>query len=486
MKNYILLLMVLSLGLSSCSDEWMGDVLPTDNELAGEAFKSVKDGRNAVNGVFSLMQHQEYYGADHIVYGDLKAIDVQSKRIGARDDQMYLYRETTEASATGMWTRPYKCLVSVNNALENLDQMVAKGEDEVLRKAEIEANFYALRGLIHFDLLKIYSRIPAAVEGDVAKQLGVVYANRIIDKSEKPTRENLQESYDLVINDLNKAIELMPDFEKMEKKSATEGWFSLNATKALLARVYLFNGQNQKAYDLAKEVIDSNAYALVPYGQYKASWTSAFNNSEAILTLINTDEDNTSREGVGNLWHPKGYNTMVFTNSFLNEINSNPKDDRINAIYKNEIKKKEVVVSVEYISLKYPEQYAYKARLIRLSEMYFIAAEAIYKVNNANAAEAAGLINEVLAERLDESDVLDASDINIERIVLEKRKEFVGEGMTFFDLMRNRMDVVRTGEGHLAGAPEEVKHNDFRTIQPIPRLELNVNTEIQQNPDYAI
>jgi CTP:phosphocholine cytidylyltransferase-like protein len=480
MKRYILMLgALLSLGMISCSEDWMGDVIPTDKLEDDQAFNTVKDGRNAVNGVLSLMQDEEYYGANYIVYGDLKAIDVRSSVINKRDDNMYRYTETTEAGNSGMWTQPYKCLVSVNNAIANLDKMVPDGDAEKVQKTEIEANFYALRGLIHFDLLKIYSRIPTSV-ANPASELGVVHADHVITKDEQPDRKNLAEGYAFVISDLKKAIELMP------AAANTEGWFNKTAVKALLARVYLFNGDNQLAYDMAKEVIGDANFSLVPYGDYKSSWTNTYNNKEALFTLINTDDDNPSREGIGYLWSKTGYSTMMITMSFKDLLYANANDDRIKAIEEDVQKDKDGnVTGTDYLCLKYPDEFANKLHLIRLSEMYFIAAEAIYKVGAGNAAEAATLINTVIKERTDEENVLVAGDINIDRIISEKRKEFIGEGHTFFDLMRNKKDVVRTGDDHLVVAPKTIKYDDFKTIQPIPRLELNVNNNIQQNPGYA-
>lgn len=482
MKRYIIMLgALLSLGMMSCSEEWMGDVIPTDKLEDNQAFNTVKDGRNAVNGVLSLMQSSSYYGANYIVYGDLKATDVRSSAINKRDDEMYRYTETTEAGNSSMWTQPYKCLVSVNNAIANLEKMVPDGDKETLQKSEIEANFYALRGLIHFDLLKIFARVPSSVDNP-AEELGIVHADHVITKDEQPARKNLAEGYAFVISDLKKAIEIMPDenTEGWKVEWAMEGWFNKTAAKALLARVYLFNGDNQLAYDLAKEVIADSNYSLVPFGDYQASWTSAYNNKEALFSLINTDDDNPNREGIGYLWSKGGYSSMMITLSFKDLLYSNANDDRINAIEEDNTDS-----GIDYLCIKYPDEFANNLHLIRLSEMYFTAAEAIYKVNAGNAAEAATLINTVIEARTNESDVLAAGDINIDRIITEKRKEFIGEGHAFFDLMRNKKDVVRTGDDHLVVAPMNITYNDFKTIQPIPRLELNVNDNIQQNPGYA-
>jgi len=426
------------------------------------------------------MQDEDYYGADYIVYGDLKAMDVRTYISGKRDAAMYNYTETTEAATSSMWVRPYKCLVSVNNAIANLDKLTADNDADKLAKTEIEANFYALRGLIHFDLLKAFSRIPTAVSEDLTTLLGVVHADHVITKTEKPVRENLKASYDFVISDLKNAMDLMP------ATAATDGWFSKDAVKALLSRVYLYNGDNQLAYNLAQEVIGNTDYSLVPFGEYQESWTNSYSNKESIFSLINTEEDNASREGIGYLWSPTGYSSMAITASFNTILSATATDDRLNAI-KTIVEKNDdgEVTKTDYLSLKYPDANYNRIHLIRLSEMYFIAAEAIYKVNAGNAAEAATLINTVLKQRTDVDNTLVASDITIDRILLERRKEFVGEGMTFFDYMRNKKDIVRVGADHLATAPLNIKFDDFKTIQPIPRIELNVNKNIQQNPGYA-
>ncbi|MFA8433753.1 MAG: RagB/SusD family nutrient uptake outer membrane protein [Marinifilaceae bacterium] len=467
MKKYIVLAAAaMSLGLGSCSEDWISDVVPTDKIDSNDALNTLKDGRNAVNGVLSLMQDEDYYGASFIVYGDLKGPDVMSTATNKRNISMYRYTETTEASPSAMWSRPYKCLVSVNNALQNIDKIEVVSDEEKAQKAEIEANFIALRALIHFDLLKVHSRIPTAVAGDLKAELGVVLADRVITKDEQPERANLFDSYKFVMDDLKAAIKLMP------ASASTNGWFTQNAVKALYARVALYRGEYQTAYDLANEVIDSKAYSLIPSGDYVESWTNAYNNSEAILTLINTEEDNASREGIGYLWAETGYNTMNVAKSLIDVLKADASDER------------SAVVNDKKILLKYPDPNFNNILLIRLSEMYFIAAEAALELKKPNS-EVAKYINAVLAKRTNEKTALADADVNIDRILLEKRKEFVGEGQTFFDLIRNKRDIVRVGDDHLGSAPTEIKYDAYNTILPIPRNELNSNKNIQQNPVYA-
>lgn len=85
------------------------------------------------------------------------------------------------------------------------------------------------------------------------------------------------------------------------------------------------------------------------------------------------------------------------------------------------------------------------------------------------------------------------SDATLARIIIERRKELVGEGQRFFDAMRNNETVIRytseTDKGfHYSLDPESQKFDRtyFRAILPIPASETDANPSIakQQNPGY--
>jgi len=469
MKKHILFLGALvALILSSCGEEWMTDVVPTNKIDPEEAFNVLSDGRNALNGVYSLMQESDYQGGSFIMYGTLKGIDVRSTDMNSRRIDYYRFVETTENVASNFWVEPYICLASINNGIDNIDKLSTSTASEEEQKKEIKANFYALRALCHFDLLKIYSRIPASLSGDPKNELGVVHADHVISKDEKPMRKNLAESYTFIINDLLEAIKVMPEGAK------TPGWFSKDAMKGLLARIYLYNGDNSEAYTMAKEVITAGNYSLIEKGNYATSWGKN-SNPEAMLSIINTEEDNAGRGSVGYQWGDQD-NAFRITTSFMEIMNENADDDRLSVIVER--------TDDEYVTNKFPNAYDNDLHLIRLSEMYFIAAEAVFKAE-ANKTEAANLINLVIEKRTGVENTIAEDDVTLERIVLEKRKEFVGEGHAMFDLVRNKMDIVRTGDDHLIDAPLLIEHDDEnKVVLPIPLTELNANENIQQNPTY--
>lgn len=81
--------------------------------------------------------------------------------------------------------------------------------------------------------------------------------------------------------------------------------------------------------------------------------------------------------------------------------------------------------------------------LMRVEEMYFIVAEA---AAHQNAAEGKAQLESFMQTYRDANYVCSANDI-IDEIILQKRIEFWGEGITFFDIKRLNMSVTRGYEG---------------------------------------
>ncbi|MNT63902.1 SusD family protein [compost metagenome] len=116
--------------------------------------------------------------------------------------------------------------------------------------------------------------------------------------------------------------------------------------------------------------------------------------------------------------------------------------------------------------------------------MYLIEAEAEARLNNEPAAKQALL---AIQQRAGVATVVSTNTGNalIEEILLERNKELYGEGHKFFDLLRTKKGVDRTGSTvhwKIVNFPS----GDNRLVSPIPQLELDANPVLkpQQNPGY--
>jgi len=91
-----------------------------------------------------------------------------------------------------------------------------------------------------------------------------------------------------------------------------------------------------------------------------------------------------------------------------------------------------------------------------------------------------------IVERADPTATADLVDITLDRILLERRMELVAEGHRFFDLVRNKRNIVRKSCARVwdITTPLEIEYDNYKAIFPIPIDELQVNDQIKQNPGY--
>ncbi|HEY9262084.1 RagB/SusD family nutrient uptake outer membrane protein [Chitinophaga sp.] len=132
------------------------------------------------------------------------------------------------------------------------------------------------------------------------------------------------------------------------------------------------------------------------------------------------------------------------------------------------------------------EQSARDAFIIRLAEMYLIAAEAQF--NLSNAAKAADYIN-VIRKRAaipgqEAAMEITAADISLDFILDERARELAGEQLRWFDLKR----TGKLGERIALHNPDAAKYfQSFHTVRPIPQNQIDAvsnKEEFKQNDKY--
>ena len=122
--------------------------------------------------------------------------------------------------------------------------------------------------------------------------------------------------------------------------------------------------------------------------------------------------------------------------------------------------------------------------VLRLSEVYLIAAEAAVK--DGDVANAEKYLNKIV-ERANPAATVATDGVNLDRILTERRKELMAEGHRFFDLIRNKRDIVRKMSVRVFdpnGTPLFIGWQDYRILFPIPIDEINANPNITQNPEW--
>ena len=97
---------------------------------------------------------------------------------------------------------------------------------------------------------------------------------------------------------------------------------------------------------------------------------------------------------------------------------------------------------------------------------------------------------DAIVKRANPANTVVGSTVTLERVIKERRKEFVGEGHRMFDALRNNETITRVGGWHIANLiPEVTSYNRdyFHSVLPIPRYEIDANPSLrdQQNPGYS-
>jgi len=469
----IFLILALAVGFTACSEDWL-EVEPSSSMSPDAAFTNIDDAENALLGVYNALWTRDnnatYYGADMFTFGDVKGDDVRAARPGARVATQYNYTESPEASTWGFWNRPFVGLLNVTTLIERAGQMEDISQADQDKLDQIIGQAYALRALFHFDLVRIYGRMPN--NGNPATDLGVPVIDRVVHPTENVTRNTVEEVYTQIFNDIELAIEMLPANNPAD--GTIGGW----AAKALGARMYLYYQDYDRALELAEDVINNGPYTLYSYEEYANVW-SQDNTSESIFEIMFNAQQNSDREGLGYLWDITGYNDLSLTNSFLEFFTEDTEDVRLQ-ILADDPEQGENALLMKFPGKNGGSPRINNHRVIRLAEVYLIAAEAALMNNNQEVAD--NMIKELYDERTNRDN--DITDVDLDRILEERRRELVGEGHRFFDLMRTGNPVIRTGDDQWTSL-NEITPDNFRVIQPIPQTEIDANPEMEQNPNYG-
>ncbi|MCA5005637.1 RagB/SusD family nutrient uptake outer membrane protein [Sphingobacterium bovistauri] len=454
MKKNILLKLTFVLGcfsfLTSC-DKYL-DIQPEDKILETQLFSSKQGINSVLNGLYISL-------ADNMLYGDnltLSTIEVLAQRYNVPTTHnlnkiaTYAYNEEPAKSRLeNIWTRSYSLILNTNTFLENLNKY--KGTLDAENEAILKGEAYAIRAFLHFDLLRLFG--PRYSTSDSTANSLPYY-----EKSQNTVNPLLpaNDYVDLVLNDLNLAEELLKadpittgqiiDFSDEGVNSFVNTnrnyRFNYYAVKALKARVLLYRGNKVEALNYANEVISVSS--LFP-------WTTSQN---ALSEKQNPDRVFTSEMIIG-VMNTQLYNryTALFDPS-VNDFNIlAPIESRINTVFENNENdyrfnlnwvRPSTGVKTYKTFLKYADivdknkSFRYTIPLIKISEMYYIAAEC-----QTVSANGIALLNTVRANR-GLLPLAANANINTE-LQKEYQKDFFGEGQLFYYYKRRNTTSTVNG-----------------------------------------
>lgn len=448
MKYIYKILLGLSLGwvlftLSSC-EEWL-DVKPKTQIDSKELFETENGFKEALAGVYTAMTNDTLYGKE-LTFGFNDAI-AQQWDISNTSHEYFSVRVMNfedikaEEKIKNIWSKAYNAIANVNALLEVIDskQSVFLGENYNLIKGEA----LALRAYLHFDMLRLFSDVNFTEGGEKY----IPYVNKLI--AGLTVKNNSKAISEKVIKDLEDAATLLANDPVKAGITSADPYlanrqYHMNyyAVKGLMARVYLYSGNKTAAFAAAEEVISTQKNnGLFPWVKsdditrsekekrdrtFSTEHLFALNIvklKDYIEDYFRAIENNLlTRQSVAEIY--EGY--AEYRNEYLFET-SGTEADVPSKLWQLDSDKEGL-----------PKKH--RMPMIRVSEMYYIAAEANIETPNV----AVEYLNEVRRHRGIDTDLpttLNTSEVLLE-IEKEYKKEFICEGQLFFFYKRNNYTAI--------------------------------------------
>lgn len=477
----IAVLVIIVSALAGCKKDFLVEVprLSQSNELSLSSYEGLK---NATVGAYSLLCSQNWYGAGFVITSDLKGGNAKRGPLNSgRYVNEYLWNNNPSATS-GLWDDGYSTIARANNVINTINGGFSEIGVSKSNLNQLKGECYFLRALSHWDLVRMYAQPYIAGIGNPGVPVVLITENGY------PKRNTVGEVYTRVVADLDSARILLTT---SNPRGTDRAWATSWAAKALLAKVYLYMGQWQKAADMATDVIANSGLTLFTAAKYTTwdkggYWGSGGAGSEIIFQVdgsqLNTDQG--FWEAISYMVSPVGYGDIATSNDLLSLYEAG---DVRELLFVNPAS-----FPSDYWTLKYPGRLGstppldFNTPVLRLAEMYLIRAEAL--LNGATRAGVTAL-SDYNAIRTQRGLTAAAVAPTLADIYKERRRELCFEGNELFDLSRTQRSLTRVDfNGSLnknvpyvvSGTPVQ----NYLWAMPIPQAEVDANSNMVQNPQY--
>jgi hypothetical protein len=358
-----------------------------------------------------------------------------------------------------LYAGPYQMIQTANFVIEKTDALQLTNP----RKTSIIAEAKFLRALAHFYTLRLFGQF-----WDINSKYGI----ELKTKPNLPivARANVKASYDLILSDLDEAIQNCPPYAI----GAPKGYATNLAAKALKSRVLLYKKDYTGAASLAKEVMAGPAVLTSNF--LNMFQVEKYNSDEVILAGINLANDSDTN-GKSYYYLSSGYNLS----------------DRYIALLRTDVR--QTIIGRNSLDPADPTKWHGDGKFIygvnggrndteyyfRLAEAYLIYAEAEARRDGGILTDALDALNKLRIKR--GAAVLTAANkaALLALIRTEKELELGAEtGEDWFDIVR----YIKNGDVQAATVKVTLK-DENKLILPIPQVSVDASKKvIEQNPGY--
>lgn len=515
-NNYIkvnLLVAVLLLAAGGCKKKFL-EIAPQGQLTETQALQDPNAANQLVGGVYNTLYLGGFgnntFGLEWVLLNDVASDDADKgstpsdfNKNGAGDIDNFT-ADSHNDIFNNVWNGHYVGIARANRAIDILTSSTIDSTTKNRLLGEVRF----LRGLYYFNLVRAFGGVPKVIRTPEPSE---------VNTDEFQTRASAEDIYNVITGDLQFAADNLP----VKGDAATQpGRATKGSAQSYLAKVYLYQKNWQKVFDLTQAVINSNSYSLVPdysliFREHAVNGIGGNNNSESVFevqTGVNVggpDGPNAVSPLLSNGQGPRGKGGWDDLGFGFN----NPTSGLANAYEAGDTRKNATIIFINptiagkdngtylWDGFRIPSQdsvensrYSYKAyhsataesaqlsgskdtkpkniRLMRYAEVLLMYAEAAAMLGNE--PEATAKLNMVRGRAN-----LPASTGTQTNIWNERRAELAMEQDRFFDLVRQgRAGIVLRASGK---AFVDGKNEVFAI--PFAQIELS-NKRLTQNNGY--
>ena len=441
---FIKTVMAVGITIAATSCEGFLDITP-DGQVKRDEMLATNEGvEDALYGVYAKLRNTTLYGQE--MY--FSSLEIMSQTLycygntGVTALGQYDYNNTTVKNVFAMiWNDMYNNISNVNSVLNAPLVDGANAYPANIYKGEA----LALRAMMHFDLMRLFAE--QITVNPNAK--GIPYATEFSLKT--PDFETLAENYNHVLADLQEAERLLADEGEYENTTSfmadRQIHLNLHAVRALMARVFLTKGDKEKALEYAEKVIAQS-------GRQLKTKTEVINDVAGVLSkkecLFGVYFSGFYTQVSAKLQQTISYSSLDLRGDFMEmyEKGVSGLDFRTTAYFtsvdmggtaKYRLSKFTDIYDLQNNASARPADLIQGINMIRLPEMYYIAAECLLDKDYQKALD---YFNEVVTNRgLDALSGEGEETLTQEVINTERYKEMIGEGQTFFNMKRLNLSI---------------------------------------------
>lgn len=485
MKNYIsIIALACIVGLFSCND--FLDVTSGEKVLQKDLFKDSEGTRMAVNGVYKNLSSPKLYG-ENLSWGFVSALghnyEVSKKTLPR--PLYYAANFQWDLSQVALiceevWLQGYNIIANCNNIIQEVEQRDSVFfKEKSLEKNLILGEMYGIRAMMHFDLLRLFAPAPKANYQGLSIPYVKEYPNH------RPEHLATQKVLENVIKDMERAKEILAPIDTIKFKSnishptgrfrhfnyseVEEGEFfnyrcermNFFGATALLARIYMYKGDYQKAYENAMLIYDFHKRHWFKWtdpiyqGQINnVDWIHIKRPDELLLMFANNKNFGNIESYTSNSYYGiHRFRMKKIENLFQEDLD----DFRYTGWYNQYGLKRYLTwlrpTGTSSIAKEVADEQGPLIPIIRFSEMYHILIE--YYLQAGKISEAVQLFNDLRIARGVKNKIpenIDSSELR-KKLINEMIRETLTEGQTFFMYKRLNQDIFN-GETDMVMEPE--------------------------------